>query len=128
VFGALRITKIRVHLGIKGKDAADTARTYGKANAWLYGVLGFIDRFIYLGFEELQLVPDFGDREEPLDEYVSMRISARLLFIVIAVIRILIEFAQENVFGILLGTPVTEKPKSTDKAETGKEKASTETA
>lgn len=102
VFGALRITKIRVCLAVRGSDPAQTARAYGKANAWLYASLGFLDRFFYLDFEELRLEPDFGDRERPVPEHVSLRISARLLFIVIAAVRVLVEFWREKVLDVFL--------------------------
>ena len=36
VFGALRITKIQVRLGVRGEDPAAAARSYGKLQAWLY--------------------------------------------------------------------------------------------
>ena len=36
IFGALRFTKIRICLGVRGEDPAQAARTYGKLNAWLY--------------------------------------------------------------------------------------------
>lgn len=102
VFGALRFTKIRVHLAVRGSDPAQTARTYGKVNAWLYTSLGFLDRFFYLDFEELCLEPDLGGREQPIEEHVSFRVSARLLFIVIAAVRVLIEFWREKVLDVFL--------------------------
>ena len=39
VFGALRITKIQVRLGVRGEDPAAAARDYGKLQAWLYPCL-----------------------------------------------------------------------------------------
>ena len=42
VFGALRITKIQVRLGVRGEDPAAAARSYGKLQAWLYPVLGVL--------------------------------------------------------------------------------------
>ena len=33
IFGALRFTKIRIRLGVRGEDPAQAARTYGKLNA-----------------------------------------------------------------------------------------------
>lgn len=102
VFGALRVTKIKVCLAVRGADPAQTARAYGKANAWLYASLGFLDRFLYLDFEELRLEPDFGDREQPVPEHVSFRISARLLFVAAAAVRVLIEFWREKVLDVFL--------------------------
>ena len=60
IFGSLRVTKIRVRLGVRGEDPAEAARAYGRLNAWLYPSLGVIDRFVYLDFDELRILPDFG--------------------------------------------------------------------
>ena len=57
VFGALRITKIQVRLGVRGEDPAAAARDYGKLQAWLYPVLGVLDRFLWLQFDELRILP-----------------------------------------------------------------------
>lgn len=102
VFGALRFTKIRVCLGVRGDDPAEAARTYGKLNASLYTSLGFIDRFIYLDFDELRILPDFGSAEPTVEDRVSFRVSARLLFIVIAAIRVLYEFWREKVLDVFI--------------------------
>ena len=102
VFGALRITKIRVCLGVRGTDPADAARSYGKLQAWLYPVLGVIDRFIYLQFDEMRILPDFGTAEPTVQDRVSFRVSARALFIVIAAVRVLYEFWREKVLDLFL--------------------------
>lgn len=102
VFGALRITKIRVCLGVRGDDPAEAARTYGKLNAWLYPTLGFLDRFLYLDFDELRLLPDFGGPEPTVEDRISLRVSARLLFIVVAAVRVLYEFWREKVLDVFL--------------------------
>lgn len=102
VFGALRITKIHVRLGIRGQDPAAAASNYGKINAWLYPVLGFLDRFIYLDFDELRIIPDFGSDSPVVEDYVSLRISARALFIAIAAVRVLYEFWREKVLDVFL--------------------------
>ena len=47
-------------LGVRGEDPAEAALSYGRLNAWLYPALGFLDRFVYLDFEQLRLLPDFG--------------------------------------------------------------------
>jgi hypothetical protein len=104
VFGALRLTRIRVCLAVRGEDAAAVGRNYGRANAWLYASLGFLDRMLYLDFDELRLEPDFGNRTEAerIDEHVSLRVSARLLFIVLAAIRVFIELWREKVLDIFV--------------------------
>ena len=102
VFGALRFTRIRVCLGVRGEDPAEAARAYGKLNAWLYTALGFLDRFVYLDFEELRLLPDFGSSEPTVEDRVSFRVSARALFIVIAAGRVLYEFWREKVLDVFV--------------------------
>ena len=102
VFGSLRVTKIRVCLGVRGEDPAETARAYGRLNAWLYPSLGVIDHFVYLDFEELRILPDFGSAEPTVADRVSFRLSARLLFIVAAAVRVLYEFWHEEVLDVFL--------------------------
>ena len=102
IFGSLRFTKIRVCLGVRGDDPAEAARTYGMVNAWLYPTLGVIDRFIYLDFDELRILPDFGSAEPTVADRVSFRLSARLLFILAAAVRVLYEFWREKVLDVFL--------------------------
>ena len=102
VFGALRINHSRVCLGVRGEDPAAAARNYGKLQAWLYPVLGVLDRFIYLQFDELRIVPDFGSAVPTVEDRVSLRISARALFIVVAAVRVLAEFWREKVLDVFL--------------------------
>lgn len=102
IFGALRFTKIHICLGVRGDDPAEAARTYGKLNAWLYTSLGILDRFIFLDFEELRLLPDFGSAEPTVEDRVSFRVSARLFFIVCAAVRVLYEFWREKVLDVFL--------------------------
>lgn len=102
VFGAMRITKIRVCLGVRGEDPADAARSYGKLQAWLYPVLGVLDKAIYLQFEELRILPDFGTETPAVQDRVSFRVSAQALFIVIAAARILYEFWRKKVLDVFL--------------------------
>ena len=102
VFGALRITKIQVRLGVRGTDPADAARSYGKLQAWLYPLLGVLDHFIWLQFDELRILPDFGSAEPTVADRVSFHLSARLLFIVAAALRVLYEFWREKVLDVFL--------------------------
>ena len=102
VFGALRITKIQVRLGVRGTDPADAARSYGKLQAWLYPLLGVLDHFIWLQFDELRILPDFGSEEPTVEDRVSCRVSAQALFIVIAAVRVLYEFWRKKVLDIFL--------------------------
>ena len=102
VFGALRITKIQVRLGVRGTDPADAARSYGKLQAWLYPLLGVLDHFIWLQFDELRILPDFGSAEPTVEDRASCRVSAQALFIVIAAVRVLYEFWRKKVLDIFL--------------------------
>ena len=102
VFGALRVTKIRVCLGVRGQDPAAAARSYGKLQAWLYPVLGVLDRFLWLQFDELRILPDFGSEQQTVEDRVSFRVSAQALFIVIAALRVLYEFWHKKVLDIFL--------------------------
>lgn len=102
VFGALRITKIQARLGVRGTDPADAARSYGKLQAWLYPLLGVLDHFIWLQFDELRILPDFGSEEPTVEDRVSCRVSAQALFIVIAAVRVLYEFWRKKVLDIFL--------------------------
>ena len=102
VFGALRITKIQVRLGVRGTDPADAARSYGKLQAWLYPLLGVLDHFIWLQFDELRILPDFGSAEPTVEDRVSCRVSAQALFIVLAAVRVLYEFWRKKVLDIFL--------------------------
>ena len=102
VFGALRITKIQVRLGVRGEDSAAAARSYGKLQAWLYPVLGVLDRFLWLQFDELRILPDFGSGQPTVEDRVSCRVSAQALFIVLAAVRVLYEFWRKKVLDIFL--------------------------
>ena len=102
VFGSLRVTKIRVCLGVRGEDPAEAARAYGRLNAWLYPSLGVIDRFVYLDFDELRILPDFGSGQPTVEDRVSCRVSAQALFIVLAAVRVLYEFWRKKVLDIFI--------------------------
>ena len=102
VFGALRFTKISVCLGVRGDDPAEAARNYGKLQAWLYPTLGVLDRFFFLEFDQLRVLPDFGSAQPTVQDRVSFRVSAQALFIVIAAVRVLYEFWRKKVLDIFI--------------------------
>ena len=102
IIGSLRITKIDVVLGVRGEDPAETARSYGRLNAWLYTALGFLDRFVYLDFEQLRLLPDFGSAQPAVQDRVSFRVSAQAYAIVFTAVRVLYEFWREKVLDVFL--------------------------
>lgn len=102
IIGSLRITRINVVLGVRGEDPAEAARSYGKLNAWLYTALGFLDRFLYLDFEQLRLLPDFGSTQPTVQDKVSFRVSAQAYAIVFTALRVLYEFWREKVLDVFL--------------------------
>ena len=102
IIGSLRITKIDVVLGVRGEDPAEAALSYGRLNAWLYPALGFLDRFVYLDFEQLRLLPDFGSAQPTVQDRVSFRVSAQAYAIVFTAVRVLYEFWREKVLDVFL--------------------------
>lgn len=102
IIGSLRITKIDVVLGVRGEDPAEAARSYGRLNAWLYPTLGFLDRFVYLDFEQLRLLPDFGSAEPTIKDHVSFRVTARAYAIVFTLLRVLYAFWREKVLDVFI--------------------------
>lgn len=102
IIGSLKFTRIDVCLGVRGDDPAEAARSYGRLNAWLYPVLGFLDRFIYLDFKQLRLLPDFGSQEPTVKDQVSFRVSARAYAVVFTALRVLYAFWREKVLDVFL--------------------------
>ena len=102
IIGSLKFTRIDVCLGVRGDDPAEAARSYGRLNAWLYPVLGFLDRFIYLDFKQLRLLPDFGSQESTVKDRVSFRVSARAYAVVFTALRVLYAFWREKVLDVFL--------------------------
>lgn len=102
IIGSLKVTRIDVCLGVRGDDPAEAARSYGRLNAWLYPVLGFLDRFIYLDFKQLRLLPDFGSQEPTVKDRVSFRVSARAYAVVFTALRVLYAFWREKVLDVFL--------------------------
>ena len=102
IIGSLRFTRIDVVLGVRGEDPAEAARSYGRLNAWLYPALGFLDRFVYLDFEQLRLLPDFGSAQPTVQDRVSFRVSAQAYAIVFTAVRVLYEFWREKVLDVFL--------------------------
>ena len=102
IIGSLRFTRIDVVLGVRGEDPAEAARSYGRLNAWLYPTLGFLDRFLYLDFEQLRLLPDFGNVEPTVKDHVSFRVTARAYAIVFTLLRVLYAFWREKVLDVFI--------------------------
>ena len=102
IIGSLRFTRIDVVLGVRGEDPAEAARSYGRLNAWLYPTLGFLDRFLYLDFEQLRLLPDFGSAEPAVKDHVSFRVTARAYAVVFTLLRVLYAFWREKVLDVFI--------------------------
>ena len=102
IIGSLRFTRIDVVLGVRGEDPAEAARSYGRLNAWLYPTLGFLDRFLYLDFAQLRLLPDFGSAEPTVKDHVFFRITARAYAIVFTLLRVLYALWREKVLDVFI--------------------------
>ncbi len=102
IIGSLRFTRIDVVLGVRGDDPAEAARNYGRLNAWLYPTLGFLDRFLYLDFEQLRLLPDFSSAEPTVKDHVSFRVTARAYAVVFTLLRVLYAFWREKVLDVFI--------------------------
>ena len=102
IIGSLRFTRIDVVLGVRGEDPAEAARSYGRLNAWLYPTLGFLDRFLYLDFEQFRLLPDFSSAEPTVKDHVSFRVTARAYAIVFTLLRVLYAFWREKVLDVFI--------------------------
>ena len=65
--------------------------------------LDVLDRFIYLQFDELRIVPDFWQRRtHRRGPCVLAHFGKRALFIVVAAVRVLAEFWREKVPDVFL--------------------------
>ena len=76
--------------------AADVAMKSGNVE------LGFLDRFVYLDFEQLRLLPDFGSAEPTVKDHVSFRVTARAYAIVFTLLRVLYAFWREKVLDVFI--------------------------
>ena len=101
VVGALRVSHIRIELPVHADDAAATALAYGRANAWLHGSLAVLSHFLWMDFDELRLEPDFTGKSAG-EEYFSCKISAQLIIMVTAAIRLLILLYQKKILDAFL--------------------------
>ena len=92
IIGSLRFTRIDVVLGVRGEDPAEAARP----------TLGFLDRFLYLDFEQLRLLPDFSSAEPTVKDHVSFRVTARAYAVVFTLLRVLYAFWREKVLDVFI--------------------------
>ncbi len=101
VLGGLRITGIRLYWPVHADDAAATALLYGKTQAWLHAGLALLDRVFWLDFKECRLDPDFTGKQAGT-EYFSCKISARLLIIAVAAVKLILRLKDEDVLDAFL--------------------------
>lgn len=99
VFGALRIRHIRIRWPVHAEDAAATALRYGKAQAWLHTCLALLNRVFWLDFDECRLEPDFTGKQAGT-EYFSCKISAQLIIIVIAAVKLVLRLKEEDLLSL----------------------------
>ena len=64
--------------------------------------MGFLDRFLYLDFKQLRLLPDFGSAEPTVKDHVSFRVTARAYAIVFTLLRVLYAFWREKVLDVFI--------------------------
>ena len=103
IIGSLRFTRIDVVLGVRGEDPAEAAREQADGvDDVIDPTLGFLDRFLYLDFEQLQLLPDFGSAEPTVKDHVSFRVTARAYAIVFTLLRVLYAFWREKVLDVFI--------------------------
>jgi hypothetical protein len=101
VLDKMRITHIRILLPITGADAADTAIKYGQAQAWLHSGLAVLNRAVWLDFDECRLVPDYTGKYSDL-AHCSCKISAQLIIIAIAGVKLFLLLKDEKVLDAIL--------------------------
>ena len=77
-------------------------RGAGRLTKAVFGSLRVTTIQVCLDFDELRILPDFGSAEPTVADRVSFRLSARLLFIVAAALRVLYEFWREKVLDVFL--------------------------
>ena len=92
IIGSLRFTRIDVVLGVRGEDPAEAARSYGRLNP----------DAVYMDFEQLRLLPDFGSAEPTIKDHVSFRVTARAYAIVFTLLRVLYAFWREKVLDVFI--------------------------
>ncbi len=97
----IKVRHIRIYLPVSGNDSADTAIRYGRMQAWLHTGLGFLNRAMWLEFDECYLDADFMQEKQKKERF-SCQISAQLLIMVIAVVRFVWLLWKANILDTLL--------------------------
>lgn len=88
VLGALRIYDLELVLPIHCREAADTAITYGRVSALIYGTLALLQNLCHLEAKRIRLEPDFTGEQGEI-EYFSCKITTHLFIIVVIALWVL---------------------------------------
>ena len=72
---SFKLYKIRLSMVVAEGDAADTAITYGRVNAAVYGAYALAQSFLRLGRPEIEIRPDFTAEEGSVDFEVGGRLT-----------------------------------------------------
>lgn len=88
VLGALRIYDLELVLPVHCREAADTAITYGRVSALIYGTLALLQNLCHLEAKRIRLEPDFTGEQGEI-EYFSCKITTHLFIIVVIILWVL---------------------------------------
>ena len=88
LLAALRIYDLELVLPVHGRDAADTAITYGRVSALIYGTLTLVQNLCRLEARKIWLEPDFTGEQGEI-EYFSCKITTHLFIIVMIILWVL---------------------------------------
>ena len=88
LLAALRIYDLELVLPVHGRDAADTAITYGRVSALIYGTLTLVQNLCRLEAKKIWLEPDFTGEQGEI-EYFSCKITTHLFIIVMIILWVL---------------------------------------
>lgn len=88
VLRAVRIYDLELVLPVHGRDAADTAITYGRVSALVYGTLTLVQNLCRFQAKRIRLEPDFTGEQGEI-EYFSCKITTHLFIIVVIILWVL---------------------------------------
>lgn len=88
LLAALRIYDLELVLPVHGRDAGDTAITYGRVSALIYGTLTLVQNLCRLEAKKIWLEPDFTGEQGEI-EYFSCKITTHLFIIVMIILWVL---------------------------------------
>ena len=86
--------KIELTITVSGEDAAQTAIRYGELSAAVYPVFSLLDTASNVQIKTINLYADFNAEHAKLNVDFSLHVQARLLFLIILTIGILLEWMK----------------------------------